>query len=53
VEAFSKHGVTCEQSAEPKSAIYGNVLPLLNSGRVELVDHPRLQAQLLALVSSA
>src|SRR5262249_12139743 len=33
----------------PKSAIYGNVLPLLNSGRVELLDHPRLQAQLLSL----
>jgi len=49
VEAFQKHRVTCEQSAEPKSAIYGNVLPLLNSGRVELLDHPRLQAQLLSL----
>jgi len=49
VEAFAKHRVTCEQSAEPKSVIYGNVLPLLNSGRVELLDHPRLQTQLLAL----
>jgi hypothetical protein len=49
VEAFAKHGITCEQSAEPKSTIYGNVLPLLNAGRVELLDHPRLHAQLLAL----
>jgi hypothetical protein len=49
VEAFAKHGITCEQSAEPKSVIYGNLLPLLNSGRVELLDHPRLHAQLLGL----
>jgi hypothetical protein len=49
VEAFGKHGITCVQSAEPKSDLYGNLLPLLNSGRVELLDHPRLQAQLLAL----
>ncbi len=49
VESFAKHGITCEQSAEPKSAIYANVLPLLNSGRVELLDHSRLQAQLLSL----
>src|SRR5439155_9849479 len=49
VEAFTKHGITCEQSAEPKSVIYGNVLPLLNSQRVELLDYPRLQAQLLGL----
>jgi len=49
VEAFGKHGITCEQSAEPKSTIYANVLPLLNSGRVELLDYPRLQAQMLSL----
>jgi hypothetical protein len=49
VEAFTKHGITCEQSAEPKSVIYGNVLPLLNSQRVELLDYPRLHAQLLGL----
>jgi len=49
VEAFTKVGIICEQSAEPKSVIYGNVLPLLNSGRIELLDHPRLHAQLLGL----
>ena len=49
VEAFGKHGITCEQSAEPKSELYGNMLPLLNSGRAELLDHPRLHAQLLGL----
>ena len=49
VEAFGKHGITCEQNAEPKSVLYGNLLPLLNSGRCELLDLPRLQAQLLGL----
>jgi len=49
VEAFGKCGITCEQSADPKSFIYANVLPPLNSGRVELLDHPRLQTQFLAL----
>jgi len=49
VEAFGKHGITCEQSAEPKSTLYGNLLPLLNSGRCELLDHLRLHAQLLGL----
>ncbi len=49
VEAFGKAGITCEQNADPKSTIYVNVLPLLNSGRVELLHHPRLHAQLLGL----
>jgi len=48
-EAFAKCGITCRQSAEPKSTIYANLLPLLNSGRVALLDHPGLQAQLLGL----
>jgi hypothetical protein len=49
VEAFQRHGITCQQSAEPKSTLYANTLPHLNSGRVELLDHPRLHAQLLGL----
>jgi len=49
VEAFARHGILCEQSALPKSDLYANLLPLLNSGRVGLLDHPRLQAQLLGL----
>ena len=32
-----------------KSELYLDLLPLLNSGRVELLDHPRLLAQLGAL----
>jgi hypothetical protein len=49
VERFAAHGVTCAQSAKPKSAIYVELLPLLNSGRIELLDHPRLISQLCSL----
>jgi hypothetical protein len=49
VEVFARHGVTVEQSAAAKSDLYRELLPLLNSGRVELLDHPRLQMQLLGL----
>jgi hypothetical protein len=49
VEQFRKYGITYEQSAAPKSDIYRDLLPLLNSGRVELLDHPRLVAQLCQL----
>ncbi len=33
----------------PKSDIYRDTLALLNSGKVELLDHPRLIAQLCGL----
>jgi hypothetical protein len=46
---FAEHGITFEQSARPKSDLYGDLLPLLNAGRVELLDHPRLSAQLTGL----
>jgi hypothetical protein len=49
VEAFQKAGIVCEQSAEPKSVLYGALLPLLNSGRCELLDHRRLHAELCGL----
>jgi len=48
-EAFRKAGVTYTASEKPKSALYGELLPLLNSGRVDLLDHPRLIAQLCSL----
>jgi hypothetical protein len=47
--AFAKHGVTVEQSADAKSVIYGNALPRLNAHTVQLLDNPRLVAQLLGL----
>lgn len=49
VEAFRRHGVIYEQAAEPKSQIYLALLPMLNSGRVRLLDNPRLVGQLAGL----
>lgn len=48
-EAFRKHGITYEVSEKTKSEIYGELLPILNSGRAKLLDHPRLVSQLCAL----
>jgi hypothetical protein len=48
-EAFRKQGIAYEVSEKSKSALYGELLPLLNSSRVELLDHPRLVAQLCGL----
>jgi hypothetical protein len=45
IEGMSKHGIRVEPSAKPKSDLYREVLPLLNSQRVELLDHPRLLSQ--------
>lgn len=49
VSRFAAHGITFEQSAKPKSDIYHDMLPLLNSRRVELLEHQRLTAQLCGL----
>ncbi len=49
VEAFAKVGIRCEQSAASKSEIYGALLAQVNSRRIELLDLPRLKAQLLGL----
>ena len=48
-EAFGRQGVIVDQCAKAKSDLYGELLPGLNSGRVELLDHPRLSGQLASL----
>jgi len=48
-EQFAKNGVHYETSDRSKSEIYLESLPLLNSGKVELLDHPRLISQLCGL----
>lgn len=48
-ERFHVHGIVYEASELVKSSIYTEMLPLLNSGALELLDHPRLQQQLLSL----
>jgi hypothetical protein len=48
-ERFNQHGITYKPAAKPKSAIYQEFLPIINSGRCELLDHPRMIGQLCAL----
>ena len=48
-EQFRQHGITYAPANRPKSDLYRDVRALLNSGRVELLDHPRLAAQFLGL----
>ena len=48
-EVFAKHGVRYDANAAVKSELYKSLLPALNSGKVELLDHARLRSQLLGL----
>jgi hypothetical protein len=48
-EQFRKHGIEYQTSEKNKSEIYLDTLPLINSGKVELLDNPRLMAQLCGL----
>jgi hypothetical protein len=48
-ERFRMHGITYEPSEKTKSDIYRELMPLMNSGEVALLDLPRLSAQLCAL----
>jgi hypothetical protein len=49
VEAFSRHGVAYRHSDRDRSAIYLDALPIFTSGRVQLLDNPRLVHQFAAL----
>src|SRR5829696_5626493 len=48
-EVFRNYGVTYEASAKPKSDLYRDLLPRLNSGEVDLLDSARIVAQLVGL----
>jgi hypothetical protein len=48
-EQFRKSGIQYETSDRSKSEVYSEALSLLNSGKVELLDHPRLITQLCGL----
>jgi len=48
-EQFRKHGIDYIASDRNKSQIYIEMLPMLNSGKIELLDNPRLIAQLCGL----
>lgn len=48
-ERFREHGIGYSPSERVKSDLYRDVLPILNSGKAELLDVPRLVNQLCAL----
>lgn len=48
-EQFSKFGITYEPSTKSKSELYTDLLPLINSARVQLLDQPKMISQLLSL----
>lgn len=48
-ERFRAHGVQYAPADNPKSNIYRDFLPLLSSGQVDLLDHPKLRQQLIGL----
>ncbi|HTV44846.1 MAG TPA: hypothetical protein VMF05_05985 [Stellaceae bacterium] len=48
-ERFREHRIDYRAADRTKNEIYVDFLPLLNSGRIELLDSPRLIAQLCGL----
>jgi len=48
-EAFRRHGIEIEFSEQPKSALYQDFLPILNSRRIDLLDNRTLVAQISSL----
>jgi hypothetical protein len=48
-QAFQKRGIEYALSEMPKSALYVDLLPKLNSRTIRLVDNPRLVGQLAGL----
>jgi hypothetical protein len=49
VEQFSKFGIRYEAAAKPKSDLYVDLLPLINSRRIDLLDNAKLVTQLVGL----
>jgi hypothetical protein len=48
-ERFEVHRIRFDPSVKVKSDIYRDFLPLINGGRVELLDHPKMIGQLCSL----
>ena len=48
-ERFREHGIAYNLADKPRSDLYRDLLPMLNSGNVELLDRPRLTTQLCGL----
>jgi hypothetical protein len=48
-ERFRSHGIQYERSAKTTSELFRECIPLLNSGRLEILDHKKTIQQFLAL----
>jgi hypothetical protein len=48
-ERFRERGIGYEPAEKPKSDLYRDLLPLINSRRIEVLDHQRLLGQLCGL----
>jgi hypothetical protein len=48
-DAFRRYGITYIPAEKTKSQIYQDFLPILNSGDCDLLDEPRITAQLVGL----
>lgn len=48
-EPFRRNSIEYEICSQPKSDLYRDALPLINSKQIELLDNPRLIAQLVGL----
>ncbi|WP_199799718.1 hypothetical protein [Pseudoblastomonas halimionae] len=48
-EQYRKHGIAYELSEKVRSDLYRELLPALNSGRVDLLDHDKLVNQIVSL----
>ena len=52
VEAFQRNGIEYRRSKAVRSKLYLELLPILNAGRIDLLDHPKLVNQLSSLERS-
>jgi hypothetical protein len=48
-EQFRKVGINYEPAEKPKSDLYRDLLPAINSRKIDLLEHPRLLTQLVSL----
>jgi len=48
-EPFHRHGISYEVCKQPKSDLFRDMLPLLNSGQITLPQNDRLIAQIVGL----
>ena len=52
-ELFRRRHISYDTATKPKSDLYRELLPLINSGRCELLDHQKLISQLTGFLSAA